>query len=615
MVVAGEQFKIWEIGAESAHAGRIGIGLTSRFHKKVKELPGTRFSKGDDVWTISRTYPSALMLGALSREIRVPIKPSADLAAWVKAEKADWTELAQRAALVMVPEADGVEGVFRHQVADVGWLTFGGGPSGRLLLNEMGVGKTRAVLLGLAELDAFPALVICPKAVMVKGWVTEIEAVLPDRTVLAPRTPAQRRKAFTMVLDGKTDVLVLGYEAMRTHTRYAPYGSVALKRCPDCGGPKAGDEVVTATKCQAHEKELNKIKWRAVVADEVHRALTATSQTRMALAGVVRSTAPGTPRWALTGTPVSKRPDGLWSLLNYVDEAAWPVKSSWVDRFCEQGFDGSGYWVTTGFKAETEKELRTSLDAITRRVLKAQVLDLPPLIRGGSLVHEVEMGTEQRKAYEAMRDTMILQVKEGTVTAKDARVLAGRLTLLSSATGIPGDEPGKMLLRLPSAKVEELVTMIEQEELGSQFALAFASQRFLRLTVAELIRRELFTPEQIGIIDGPTGDDARDQAVSEFQAGRIPVVCYTHAAGGIGITLHAAQTLVLMERSWSPILMSQSLARVHRAGMPDRPVNVVDLVTVGTIEVRQNLRAAEDADLLEAVVHDADKLLAMLGAG
>jgi SNF2 family DNA or RNA helicase len=70
-----------------------------------------------------------------------------------------------------------------------------------------------------------------------------------------------------------------------------------------------------------------------------------------------------------------------------------------------------------------------------------------------------------------------------------------------------------------------------------------------------------------------------------------------------------------MERSWSPILMSQSLARVHRAGMPDRPVNVVDLVTVGTIEVRQNLRAAEDADLLEAVVHDADKLLAMLGAG
>jgi SNF2 family DNA or RNA helicase len=615
MVVQGEAFKIWQIPEGSAHAGRIGIGLTSRFHKKVKALPGTLFSKGDDVWTVSKTYPSALMLGALAREIRVPIRPTADLAAWVKAEKADWTALAELAAVVMVPEADQADGMFRHQVADVDWLVFGGGPVGRLLLNEMGVGKTRSTLVGLQVLDAFPALVICPKAVMVKGWVTEIEEVLPDRTVLAPRTPAQRRKALAATLDGKADVLVMGYEAMRAHTRYAPYGSVALKRCPACGGPKAGDEVVSAAKCQAHEKELNAIPWRAVIADEVHRALTATSQTRMSLAGVVRSAPVGAKRWALTGTPVSKRPDGLWSLLNYVDEVAWPVKSDWVDRFCEQGFDGGGYWVTTGFKADREKELRASLDAITRRVLKLQVLDLPEMMRGGSLVHEVEMGTEQRKAYDAMRDTMILQVKEGTVTAKDARVLAGRLTLLSSATGIPGDEPGQMFLRLPSAKVDELIEMIKQEELGQQFALAFTSQRFLRLTVQELVRRELFTENEIGIIDGPTPADERDRAVGAFQAGKIPVVCYTHSAGGTGITLHAAETLVLMERAWSPILMSQSLARVHRAGMPDRPVAVVDMITVGTIETKQNLRLEQDADLLEAVVHDKEKLLAMLAAG
>ena len=69
MVVAGEKFKIWEIET-GPHAGRIGIGLSSKYYKQIKALPGTRYSKTDEVWTISRTYPSALMLGSLSRTRR-----------------------------------------------------------------------------------------------------------------------------------------------------------------------------------------------------------------------------------------------------------------------------------------------------------------------------------------------------------------------------------------------------------------------------------------------------------------------------------------------------------------------------------------------------------------
>jgi SNF2 family DNA or RNA helicase len=103
--------------------------------------------------------------------------------------------------------------------------------------------------------------------------------------------------------------------------------------------------------------------------------------------------------------------------------------------------------------------------------------------------------------------------------------------------------------------------------------------------------------------------------VQNFQGGKIPCVAYTHAAGGVGITLHAAETLVLMERSWNPILMSQSLARVHRAGMPDRAVNVIDVVTTGTIEAKQIRRNQEDAELLEDVVKDADRLAKFLMEG
>lgn len=601
---------------DGPHGGRIGIGLTAVHLNRIKALPGTRYSKADDCWTIPKTWSSALMLGALAKEIGYKVKPSAELSVWVKNQREQWSTLSELAAVVMAPPSD-YGGLFRHQVSDIEWLTFPGGPLGRLLLNEMGVGKTRSVVHAMEQLKAYPALVVCPKTVAVTGWVDEISQAYPDlRIGVALGTAVARRKVIAAAQAGELDVVVTGYEIMKAHTRFAPYGSIALKRCAKCGGPKlAEDEDFTPPeKCQAHPKELNAVPWKLIVADEVHRALNATTQTRMALAGLVGGSG-GALRWGLTGTPVSKRADGLWSLLNFVDADGWPVKTSWVDRYCTKGYDNGGFLKVIGFNPEREKELHASLDAISRRVLKAQVLDLPELLRGQGLIHEVTMGTEQGAAYRAMRDELILHVKEGTVTAQNALVQSGRLTLLASATGIPAGESapkGAMLLRMPSCKIEELVTMIREEELGEQYALAFTSRRFLRLTIEELIRRELLSEDQIGIIDGATKDADRVTAVQNFQGGKLPCVAYTHAAGGVGITLHAAETLVLMERSWNPILMSQSLARVHRAGMPDRPVNVIDVITTGTIETKQIARNQEDAELLEEVVKDADRLAAFL---
>lgn len=610
------QMPIWVI-PDGSHAGRIGIGLTATHINRIKGIPGTRFSKADETWTISKTWPSALALGGLAKEIGYKVKPSQELAAWVQAERVAWSKLAELSEAVMVPEGTETGGLFRHQPNDIAWLTFPGGPPGRLLLNEMGTGKTRSVIFGMAALHAYPALVVCPKTVAVTGWAAEIAEFFPElRVGVALGTVTQRRKVFAAAQAGELDVVITGYEIMKLHTKFAAYGSVAFKHCPDCGGPKLStdEDYVDPAKCQAHPKELNAVPWKLIVADEVHRALNATTQTRMALAGLVART-DGARRWGLTGTPVSKRPDGLWSLLNFTDAEGWPVKVPWVGRYCTEGYDTSGFMKVTGFNPAREKELHASLDAVTRRVTKEMVLDLPPMMRGSSLIHDVTMGTEQGSAYRQMRDELVTKVKEGVITAANAMVQSGRLTLLASATGIPGDEPGQMFLRMPSCKIEELVTMIKEEELGQQYALAFTSRRFLRLTVDELIRRELFDETQIGIIDGATKDADRVIAVQSFQAGQIPVVLYTHAAGGVGITLHKAETLVLMERSWNPILMTQSLARVHRAGMPDRPVNVVDMITVGTVERKQIRRNNEDAELLEDVVKDKERLARFLMSG
>lgn len=609
--------------AEKRYNGRIAVGLGPLHNERLKKIPGTTYWRKGSCWTLPLAWTSVLMLGSLAKEIKHQIRPSKELAAWVVQAKQEWAELAARSSVLSI-ESDEPDGLFAHQRADIEWLAYDGATRGRLLLNEMGTGKTRSVIMTLAALKlagAFPALVVCPKIVSHRGWSDEWATADPDvRVMVAEGTLPNRRKAIKAVANGEADVLVIGYESMRGHTRYEGYGSIALKRCPSCHGPTIetateDSPLIPESKCQAHPKELNQIEWKAIILDEAHRALNASSQTRMALSGVVNYTGPDTRRWLITGTPVSKDPDGIWSLLHIADPECWPVRGTWVNRYCEKGFNSGGFEVVIGYDTTYETEFRKSFDAISRRVLKEMVLDLPDILRGTTLVHEVEMGTEQRKLYEAMRDEMIVQLKEGTLLAANAAVQVGRLTLLASAAGFPGDTPGEMLLRAPSCKIDELVEMIKNKELPDSWCAAFTSRRMLRLTVAELVKKGLFEEWQIGIIDGGATDADRNLAVKRFQGGDIPVVFYTHAAGGIGITLHRAETLVLVERHWSNNIMLQSLARVHRAGMPDRPVSVVDIITRNTVEERQLNRLQQDADLLEWVVQDQQRLEEFLRHG
>lgn len=603
---------------EGSHAGRIKIGLTPVYRNRLKALPGTLYSKKEEAWTISRTYPSALALGGLAREIRAKVQPSEELALWIKKEKTDWANLADRANRVLPAqetENPAAEGLFPHQVQDINWLTFGDGPSSRILLNEPGLGKTRSVIKAMQWKALFPALVMCPRGVAVTGWQAELKRAAPElRVGMATGTPVKRRQVLAMAALGDLDVVVMGYEAMRTHTRFRGFPGVALKRCEKCGGAKTSEEgAVTPAACQAHPKEINGVPWRLVVADEGHRGLNPRSATRMAMGGVVHAAGAGCSRWLVTATPVSKRhkADRVWSLLNWIDDEAWPAKGDWVDRYCLQGFNNGGFIEVKGFNPERLAEMRASVDAVTRRVLVDQALSLPPTLRGGSLVKMLAMGTEQKRVYAEMRDKMIARVDEGLVTAKNVASLTGRLTMLASAVGLPGEEKGEMFVRLPSCKYDELVSMIENEELPDQWVMAFNSRRVLRLFCQELAKK-FEGAVDIGIIDGLTKQAERDQTIDRFQAGHLPVVAFTHAAGGVGITLTAAEMMVMVERPWSGWQEQQSLGRVRRLGMKPRSVQVVDLITEHTVEAAQQERIGDDALVLEDLVQDTARLKAFL---
>jgi len=614
------------------YAGRMAVYVPPTYMPRVQQIPGARYSKGDQVWTLPKAYPAVLSLSAMAKETGLRILPHPELNAWVIEQSKHWKALRALSAAYTPGATKGPDDLFYpHQEDDGEWFAYGDGVEpmrARLLLSETGIGKTAGTINGMRKLglpaEGRPVLIAAPKKTLKTAWVDDLEQFLPGAVVsLARGTVTQRRKAIQKVADGEANVLVIGWDSLKTHTRFAAFPGQALKKCEACGGPKQSEEnAVSETRCQKHEKELNAIDWALVVGDELHRVMNATSQTTMALWGLVRS-APEALRWGLTGTPVSTEVEQAWTLLHYADAEAWPVKSAWVDYYAESGYNYSGYYETSGFKPARHQEFQDVFSGITRRRLKAEVLDLPPLLMGGGLIREVDMAKEQAAAYKQMREEMLLKVSEGVIVAANQMVAAGRLTMLASATGYPEDPeatgasteddvPVKMLLRMPSGKIDAVIEDLKSGEFGTDsVAMSLESRRLLRLLEGQMIEAGI-GPDQIAVIAGDMSQAACDQAIYDFQDGKKRYMLYTYAAGGTGVTLTAARWLLRVQRSWSPILWKQGLDRVHRIGSERHDsINVVDYITSGTIEEKQIDRHGENTHLLEQVVQDKPKLSAL----
>lgn len=623
----------WEI-TEGRYAGRMGVYVPPTHMPRLQAIPGALYSKADTVWTLPKAYPAVLSLGAMSRETGLPIQPHPDLMAWVGEQAKQWAMLRQLSAKVdpkarKAPDAQ----LYPHQVDDAAWLAFGHGRlpiPARLLLNETGTGKTISIIAGMKQLDVVstgkPVLIVAPLKTLKTAWLDDLADYYPGITAeLIRGTPVQRRKVIERIAQGQTQVGIIGWESLKTHTRFEAQPGHALKKCEACGGPPQSDEEsVPEAKCQAHEKELNAIDWGLIVADEVHRAMNNTSQTTLALWGLVKR-APNALRWGLSGTPVSQKVEQAWTILRFADATAWPVKTAWIDYYAESGYNMAGFFETKGFRPDRLEEFQTCFQAVTRRRLKDEVLDLPPLLMGGELRRECFMGKEQATAYAQMRDQMVLKVKEGVIVAQNAMIAAGRLTMLASATGYPEDPeavaasteddvPVKMLLRMPSGKIDSVIEDLTSGEFdGEQIALAFESRRLLRLWEAEFAKRHPELHELLDVVAGDRSTQLCDRAIQDFQAGHKQFLAYTYAAGGTGVTLTAASTLMRVQRPWSPILWKQGLDRVHRIGSErHQHVKVIDYVTANTIEEKQLTRHGENALVFESVVQDGPRLLSLL---
>ena len=586
-----------DIDAQGEH---ILISADWRYKELCKSLPGASWSASEQVWRVPLSWTTCLALRSTFRS-DLEIKPT--LGAWAANQLE--TRITPANNLRELETYEGDEVLFPHQRAGVAFLATA---KRALLADEPGLGKTAQAIRALKELkdrgeEVFPILIVCPNTLK-KNWAREFARWWPDvDTQVIKGSAVQRKKQF----EQPAQIFIINWESLRSHSRLSPYGSISLTRCRACGGQ---DEKISENRCEVHLRELNNFKFKAVVADEIHRSKDPKSKQSRALWSASGN---AEIRFALTGTPIANNVVDLWSILHWISPKDWPSKTKWIDRMVDVMLNAFGGMMVLGVKPQMQEEFYNSVNPYMRRMLKKVVLpNLPPVLKER---RDVEMSTKQKKAYEQMRDLMISELESGDTLAAPS-VLTQTIRLLqfasSYATIAVNETTGepRAILDAPSCKIDALMDDIENGDFGDDsVAVSAVSKQLINLLSAELTKKRI----SHGLITGDQDEDERQKAIDDFQSGAIKWILFTAQAGGVGITLTSARRLIMLQRPWSLVDYKQVLDRVHRIGSEIHDsIVITDYVTEGTIEERVIQVLETKADNFEQIVKDKDQLLKLL---
>ncbi|SOD72750.1 helicase-like protein [Jatrophihabitans sp. GAS493] len=461
-----------------------------------------------------------------------------------------------------------------------------------LITDEPGTGKTITTILGLIELwgrsmnkenpSPMPILVICPASV-VDPWVQAFRDWIPFWRTAAWRGSPKRRRG----LIGEADVYVTSYDTAR----------------------------MDAKDTNPAHSPLIELDPRALVADECHLIKNHHAARSAAVRRIARNAKAFV---ALSGTPITHHPADLWPTLTCLAPGAWPSRERWVNRYCLSVPADYGETIL-GLHPGNEPEFRTTLLGQQRRVAKADVLDqLPPKVYS---VRAVELPPAYRKAYDAMENDMLAQMPDGgelsvmSVLAQMTRLsqLASAAAEVTTTTEINDSgeqvEHVSVTLTNPSWKVDAMLEICAERP--DQQVVAFApSAQLMRLAGESAAKAGL----RVGYVIGGQSMKDRTETVEKFQGGHLDLICATTGAGGVGITLTAASTVVFLQRPWSLVESIQAEDRAHRIGSErHESIEIVDIVALDTLDTRVRAVLRERAGQLSALVQDPRIVAELLG--
>ena len=327
----------------------------------------------------------------------------------------------------------------------------------------------------------------------------------------------------------------------------------------------------------------------AVVLDEathIKNPDTQNAQAAMALRG--------DHRFVLTGTPVENSVRDLWSIMNF----ALPGYLGDRDEFRER----YELPISRGSQPERERLAKRLRPVMLRRLKREVARELPAKIEQ---VAFCDLTAEQRELYAKLQregrqkvETLASEKKSGAARVAMLTVLL-RLRQVCSDLRLLGETPENR-----SGKLDLLMELIEEAIDGGHRMLVFSQF----VSMLRLIEEEL---KNEGInycyLDGATKD--RAGAVDQFQSSsEIPVFLISLKAGGTGLNLSAADTVMHVDPWWNPAVEDQATDRAHRIGQT-QVVTSYKLITRGTVEEKILDLQNKKREIIDATVENEEPLM------
>eukprot|EP00917_Polyrhabdina_sp_WS-2016_P001513 GHVP01003179.1.p1 GENE.GHVP01003179.1~~GHVP01003179.1.p1 ORF type:complete len:887 (+),score=164.26 GHVP01003179.1:33-2693(+) len=455
-----------------------------------------------------------------------------------------------------------------YQIEGLNWLIdlYENGLNG-ILADEMGLGKTCQAISLLAYLRESrgikgPHLILAPKSTL-GNWHGEIQKFCPSiKTLKFHGTPEERAELRTQI--------------------------------PDC------DAILTSYEiCTKEVQTLSEFQFKYIIVDEAHRLKNEESR----LSHTARQI-PSMFRLLLTGTPLQNNLKELWALLNFLYPEIFSSSEEFENLFNLTTHEEYSSVAKERKNAEIISRLHNVLRPFMLRRVKSEIdVEIPPK---KELILFVPMAPMQKKLYK----NLLLRNVDALNDSQGARVsLLNTAMQLLKACNHPylfdGQEDktldpfGEHLVRNSGKMMflDKLLTRLVER--GSRCLIFSQMARLLDILEDYCRMRN----HDYCRLDGNTSGADRDSQIAEFNApdSSKKIFILSTRAGGLGINLATADSVILYDSDWNPQVDLQAMDRAHRIGQK-KPVNVYRFIHEHTIEEKVLERASLKLQLDTAVI-------------
>ncbi|DAZ92971.1 TPA: hypothetical protein N0F65_006292 [Lagenidium giganteum] len=450
-----------------------------------------------------------------------------------------------------------------------------------ILADEMGLGKTIQTISLLTYVTEVkhnhgPFLVVVPLSTL-SNWVNEFKKWAPDLVLVVYKGPPQVRKEIF-----KQEMSSCQFNVLLTTYEYI----------------------------MKDKHVLRKYEWQYIIVDEGHRMKNAQSKFAMTLGTMYTSRN----RLLLTGTPLQNSLPELWALLNFLLPTIFESVDTFEQWFSKPFSQFSGSGESNELSDEERMLIINRLHQVLRpfllRRVKSSVLDqLPDKVER---VLKCDLSGWQKILYRRIQEggALLMETADGDGQKKGktkytSKGLSNVLMQLRKVCNHPylfqaNGYPIDFDIVRSSGKFELLDRMLPKLKAAGHRVLMFSQMTQLMHVLEDYFNYRGFRYLRL---DGSTSADEREQRMFMFNAADSPYFIFllSTRAGGLGLNLATADTVIIFDSDWNPAMDAQAQDRAHRIGQKNE-VRVFRLVTNTPVEERILSRATDKMNMNNLVV-------------